>query len=135
MIEEKMMPANRSKDGLQIKMIDGLCTHVRLERRTIIPGKEQYPVVTHIVRCYQKEIFDKMEDLRNDPKTPIVWYFAGGFSSAEVVHSADYLTDKEREEITAYRDEVLKPKPIVPGSPEDLAAQVKKLKRQMKKVQ
>jgi len=133
MIEEKFMQANRDP-SVKIKLIDGLAVHVRLERRTVIPGKEQYPIVTHVVKCYQKEVFDKLEALRNAPQ-PIDWVHVGGFSSATVVHDPDRLTDKEREEIQAYKDEVLKPKPVVPGSPEDMAAKLRRMKRQMRQRQ
>jgi len=130
MIEEKFMPANRDPSE-QIKMIDGDCVHVRLQRRTVIPGKEQYPIVTHVVKCYKKEVFEKLEALRNAPQS-IDWVHVGGFSSAQTIHNPDLLTDEQRAEITAYRDEVLKPKPVVPGSPEDMAAQMRRLKRQMR---
>lgn len=94
-MKNEMMKANKD-NSVEIKVIDRYCYHVRLERRSIKPGNEQFPEINHQIRCYPKKTFDKMEALRNGPHK-IVWYKAGGFVSATVVH--DPTLEPEEEEV------------------------------------
>jgi hypothetical protein len=91
---EKMIPANKDST-IMIKEIDQYFYHVKLTKRTIIPGKEQYPQVTFDIRCYKPDVFQKMEALRY-AKQPIIWYRAGGFTDAIVVHDP-ILFEKEQQ--------------------------------------
>ena len=79
-----MIKANRD-ETVMIKASDRFAYHVRLERRSVRTGNEQYPEVSHHIKCFSKETFEKMEAMRN-ARSPIVWYRAGGFTSATVVH-------------------------------------------------
>jgi len=81
---EKMIPANKDPDIL-IKETDQEFVHVMLTKKTVIPGKEQFPRVDYEVKCYKPDVFKKMEDLRYAAQ-PIIWYRAGGFVEAIVVH-------------------------------------------------
>ena len=89
------MKANKDS-SVEIKVIDRYCYHVRLERRSVKPGSEQFPEISHMIRCYSKKTFENMEALRNGPHK-IIWYKAGGFVSATVVH--DPTLEPEEEEI------------------------------------
>jgi len=69
---------------------------VKLEKRSVKPGNEQYPEVSHQIKCFPQKTFEKMEALRNGPHK-IIWYKAGGYVSATVVH--DPTLEPEEEEI------------------------------------
>ena len=88
-----MIKANRDPN-VEIKASDRFAYHVRLERRSVRPGNEQYPEVSNHIKCFPKETFEKMEALRNS-RSPIVWYRAGGFTSATVVHDPNLETPEE----------------------------------------
>lgn len=92
----EMIKANRDP-SVEIKASDRFAYHVRLERRSVKPGNEQYPEVSHHIKCYTKNVFEKMEALRNS-RSPIIWYRAGGFTSATVVHDPNL---EEPEEVKA----------------------------------
>jgi hypothetical protein len=92
----EMIKANRDP-SVEIKASDRFAYHVRLERRSVRPGNEQYPEVSHHIKCYPKDTFEKMEALRN-ARSPIIWYRAGGFTSATVVHDPNL---EEPEEVKA----------------------------------
>ena len=81
---EKMIPANMDS-SIMIKEVDQFFYHVKLTKITVIPGKEQYPKVDYEVKCYKQDVFKKLEALRY-AKNPIIWYRAGGFTEAVVVH-------------------------------------------------
>jgi hypothetical protein len=95
-MEYKMIPANKDS-SVMIKEIDRYCYHVKLERRDIRPGQEQYPSIKHFVKCFKKDVFEKMEALRH-AKNPTIWYRAGGFVSAIVIHDPN-LEGKEPERV------------------------------------
>jgi len=94
-MKNEMMKANKD-NAIEIKVIDRYCYHVKLERRSVKPGSEQFPEISHQVKCYPKKTFEQMEALRNGPHK-IIWYKAGGFVSATVVH--DPTLEPEEEEI------------------------------------
>lgn len=81
---EKMIQANKDPDIL-IKETDQEFVHVKLTKKTVIPGRETEPRVDYEVKCYKPDVFKKMEDLRYAAQ-PIIWYRAGGFVEAVVVH-------------------------------------------------
>ena len=81
---EKMIPANKDPEIL-IKETDQDFVHVKLTKKTVIPRRETDPSVDYEVKCYIPEVFEKMEALRYT-KQHIVWYRAGGFTEAIVVH-------------------------------------------------
>jgi hypothetical protein len=81
---EKMIPANKDSSIL-IKEVDQFFYHVKLTKVTVIPGKEQFPKVDYEVKCYKQDVFKKLEALRYAAQ-PIIWYRAGGFTEAIVVH-------------------------------------------------
>ncbi len=91
-----MIPANKD-NSVMIKEIDRYCYHVKLERRDVRPGQEQFPSIKHFVKCYKKDVFEKMEAQRH-AKNPIIWYRAGGFVSAVVIHDPN-LEPEEPERI------------------------------------
>ena len=92
---EKMIQANKDPNIL-IKETDQEFVHVKLTKRTVIPGKEQFPRVDYEVKCYKPDVFKKMEDLRYAAQ-PIIWYRAGGFTEAIVVHDPKLWTKQKRE--------------------------------------
>jgi len=92
----EMIEANKDATVL-IKASDRFAYHVRLERRSVRPGNEQYPEVSHHIKCFPKDTFEKMEKLRN-ASSPIVWYRAGGFTSAVVVHDPNLEEPEEVKE-------------------------------------
>ena len=94
-MKNEMMKANKD-NTIEIKVIDRYCYHVKLERRAVKPGSEQFPEISHQVRCFPRQTFEKMEALRNG-NHKIIWYKAGGFVSATVVH--DPTLEPEEEEI------------------------------------
>jgi hypothetical protein len=94
-MKNEMMQANKD-NTIEIKVIDRYCYHVKLERRSVKPGNEQYPEVSHQIKAFPVKTFEKMEALRNGPHK-IIWYKAGGFVSATVVH--DPTLEPEEEEI------------------------------------
>lgn len=94
-MKNEMMKANKD-NTIEIKVIDRYCYHVKLERRAVKPGSEQFPEISHQVRCFPKKTFENMEALRNG-KHQIIWYKAGGFVSATVVH--DPTLEPEEEEV------------------------------------
>jgi len=81
---EKMIQANKDPDIL-IKETDQEFVHVKLTKKTVIPGRETEPRVDYEVKCFKPDVFKKMEDLRYAAQ-PIIWYRAGGFTEAIVVH-------------------------------------------------
>jgi hypothetical protein len=112
-MEYKMIPANKD-NSIMIKENDRYCYHVKLERRAVRPGNEQYPEISHHVKCFKKDVYEKMEAL-NRGRNPINWVRAGGFVAAKVIHDPN-LEEKEPERIDtsdtdrAKRDEEKKAK-------------------------
>ena len=100
---EKMIPANKDPEIL-IKESDQEFVHVKLTKRTVIPGKEQYPRIDYEVKCFKPDVFKKLEDLRYAAQ-PIVWYRAGGFSEAIVVHDPELWAKQRTEEEEAKKRE------------------------------
>ena len=94
-MKNELMKANKD-NSIEIKVIDRYCYHVRLEKRSVRPGNEQFPEVSHNIKCFTKKTFENMEALRNG-KHGIIWYKAGGYVSATVVH--DPTLEPEKEEI------------------------------------
>jgi len=92
-MKNEMMKANKD-NSIEIKVIDRYCYHVKLERRAVKPGNEQFPEISHQVRCFPRRTFEKMEELRNG-KHGIIWYKAGGFVSAIVVHDPTLEPEEE----------------------------------------
>jgi hypothetical protein len=84
-----MIEANQ-ETGLMIKESDQYCYHVRLKRIAINPNDPTHPEVSQHIKCFTKTVFEKMEALRNG-RNPIVWYRAGGFDEAKVVHDPTLL--------------------------------------------
>lgn len=107
---EKMISANKDPNIL-IKESDQEFIHVKLTKRTVIPGKEQYPRIDYEVKCYKPDVFKKLEALRYAAQ-PIIWYRAGGFSEAIVVHDpelwAKQRLEKEEAEKKAEEDRRIK---------------------------
>jgi len=94
-MKNELMKANKD-NSVEIKVIDRYCYHVRLERRAVKPGMEQFPEISHQIRCFPQKTFEKLEAQRNGAHK-IIWYKAGGFVSATVVH--DPTLEPEEEEI------------------------------------
>jgi len=92
---EKMIPANKDPNIL-IKETDQEFVHVKLTKKTVIPGRETEPRVDYEVKCYKPDVFKKMEDLRYAAQ-PIIWYRAGGFVEAIVVHDPELWAKRKRE--------------------------------------
>ena len=97
---EKMIQANKDPDIL-IKETDQEFVHVKLTKVTVIPGKEQFPRTDFEVKCYKPEVFKKLEDLRYDTKSPMVWYKIGGFTEAIVIHDPVLWAKQKREKTEA----------------------------------
>lgn len=100
---ETMIPANKDPEIL-IKESDQEFIHVKLTKRTVIPGKEQYPRIDYEVKCFKPDVFKKLEDLRYAAQ-PIVWYRAGGFSEAIVVHDPELWAKQRIEKAEAEKKE------------------------------
>lgn len=92
-MKSETMQANKD-ESVEIKKSDRFCYHVRLEKRSVRPGNEQYPEVGHQIKCFPQKTFEKMEALRNGPHK-IIWYKAGGYVSATVVHDPTLEPDEE----------------------------------------
>lgn len=78
---------------ITIKEIDKYCIHVRLTRRVLKPGRLDADTSYH-VKCFLPATFEKLEALRTS-KQPIVWYQAGGFTEARIVHDGRLLPKPE----------------------------------------
>lgn len=91
------MNANRDS-SVQIKVSDRFAYHVRLERRSVKPGNEQYPEVSHHIKCYTVKVYEHLEGLKNKPN-PIDWVRSGGYVSAFVVHNPHLEKQEEPEEV------------------------------------
>ena len=94
---EKMITANKDPN-IMIKETDRDFIHVKLTKKTVIPGREIEPRVDYEVKCYKPEVFEKMEALRH-AKQPIVWYRAGGFAEAIVVHDPKLQEEKKEADL------------------------------------
>jgi hypothetical protein len=79
-----MIKANLD-ETVMIKEIDVNCIHVRLSRITVTPGRERYPSTSTQIKCFTVKTFEAMEAMRY-AKSPTIWYRAGGFDEATVVH-------------------------------------------------
>jgi hypothetical protein len=83
---------------VQIKEIDQYCIHVRLTRRVLKPGQLDADI-SYQVKCFPVSTFEKMEALRTS-KNPIVWYRAGGFTEARIVHDGRLQPKPEVKTVT-----------------------------------
>jgi len=92
----EMIKANRDP-SVEIKASDRFAYHVRLERRSVKPGNEQYPEVSHFIKCYTIKTYEHLEGLRTAPN-PVDWVRSGGYVSAFVVHNPHL---EEPEEVKA----------------------------------
>ena len=101
----EMIKANLDPDEL-IKEIDKFAIHVRLTRITTIPGRK-IPSVSNQVKCYTVRTFEAMEAMRNS-RQPIVWYKAGGFDEARIIHDGRLVGKPEVKALTEEEKEALK---------------------------
>jgi hypothetical protein len=84
MNEPKKIPAN-IEAGVLIKEIDKYAIHVRLTKLTMNPKDPLNIGRSDLIRCFPIATFEKMEAMRYQ-KSPLVWYVAGGFKEAKIVH-------------------------------------------------
>jgi len=122
MIEQKTRSANKDKT-VEILLHDSMNYHFKCVRISVTPGKEQFPSRMTIIRQFKKEVLDKL---------PETWPQLANFQETILVHDPTLMSEQELKEAEAALSDLLKPKVHEPGSIEQLAADLKKMKRQMK---
>ena len=118
----KLRKANKDPD-VEILLHDAMNFHFKCTRVTVIPGNEQFPSRLSTVRQFKPEILAKLTS---------EWPRIANYQEARLIHDPTLLTELELKEAQAALDLILKPKPLTPGSVEAMAAEMKRIKRQMR---
>ena len=91
---EKMIQANKDPNIL-IKETDQEFVHVKLTKKTVVPGQEQYPRTDFEVKCFKPEVYKKMISFK--ATFGIDWVRASGFVEAIIIHDPELWAKQKAE--------------------------------------
>jgi hypothetical protein len=81
-------------ESVTIKEIDQFAIHVKLTKISVSPKDPLHPSTSTVVKCFPVKTFEIMEAMRY-ARNPIVWYRAGGFDEARIVHDGRLESKEE----------------------------------------